>query len=74
MVMGMLAVRNLCGGHHDLWNLDGKDEYLEEVQEDSEASSIDLRDLAATQPFVPTPQFLRSPEAAAVVSRATVDR
>lgn len=72
MVMGMMAVRNLCGGQHDLWNLDGKDEYLEEIHEGGEAS-IDLRQLAATQPFVPTPEFLRSPEAAAVAARPSLE-
>ncbi|MGQ0733985.1 MAG: NAD(P)/FAD-dependent oxidoreductase [Acidobacteriota bacterium] len=59
MVMGMLAVRKLLGEQHDLWNLDGKDEYLEEVQEGGEAS-LDLRELAGTQPIVPTPEFLTS--------------
>lgn len=57
MVTGMLAVRNLLGAQHDLWNLEGQDEYLEEVQEGSEVS-IDLRQLASTQPMVPTPEFL----------------
>ena len=57
MVTGMLAVRNLLGAKHDLWNLEGQDEYLEEVSENSQ-SSIDLRQLSSTQPMVPTPQFL----------------
>jgi len=60
MVTAMLAVRKMLGGEHDLWNLDGKDEYLEEIQEGGEASSIDLRELAATQPHVPSPKFLRT--------------
>jgi hypothetical protein len=58
MVTAMLAVRNMLGAKHDLWNLDGKDEYLEEVQEGG-GSSIDLRELAATQPHVPGPEFVR---------------
>ena len=64
MVMAMLAVRNLLGAQHDLWNLDGKDEYLEEIHEGGEGS-IDLRALAATQPIVPTPKFLTSYETSA---------
>jgi protoporphyrinogen oxidase len=68
MVTGMLAVRNLLGAKHDLWNLEGQDEYLEEVQEGSEISSIDLRDLASTQPMVPTPEFLTTLKAGADIS------
>ena len=64
MVTGMLAVRNLLGAKHDLWNLEGQDEYLEEVSENSQ-SSIDLRQLSSTQPMVPTPQFLTTFEAGA---------
>jgi hypothetical protein len=61
MVTGMLAVRNLLGAQHDLWNLDGQDEYLEEVQEGAaDVPAIDLRQLAATQPMVPTPEFITS--------------
>jgi hypothetical protein len=63
MVTGMLAVRNLLGAKHDLWNLEGQDEYLEEVREGQ--SSIDLRLLASTQPMVPTPEYLTSCEATA---------
>ena len=63
MVTGMLAVRNLLGAKHDLWTLEGQDEYLEEVKEGT--PSIDLRQLASTQPFVPTPEFLTSYEARA---------
>jgi protoporphyrinogen oxidase len=64
MVTAMLAVRKMLGAEHDLWNLDGKDEYLEEIHEGGE-SSIDLRELAATQPQVPGPAFLRSDQAEA---------
>jgi protoporphyrinogen oxidase len=59
MVTAMLAVRNMLGAKHDLWNLDGKDEYLEEIH-DGGAASIDLRELAASQPHVPGPGYLRS--------------
>jgi protoporphyrinogen oxidase len=71
MVTGLLAARNARGADHDLWNLNGGDEYLEEVQEGEDAT-IDLRELAATQPLVPTPQALTSynprPGGAGVVS------
>ena len=69
MVTAMLAVRKMLGGEHDLWNLDGKDEYLEEIHEGGDAS-IDLRQLAATQPQVPGPEFLR-PDAAKASSHAS---
>jgi len=52
MVMGMLAVRNLCGETHDLWATDSLDEYLEEMPADSERS--DPRTIASTQPLSPT--------------------
>jgi hypothetical protein len=64
MVTAMLAVRKMLGADHDLWNLDGKDEYLEEIHEDGEAT-IDLRELAASQPHVPGPEFLRPEQAEA---------
>lgn len=73
MVMGMLAVRNMLGAQHDLWNLDGQDEYLEEVQE-GDASSIDLRTLASTQPLVPHGPMLASYEGGATVPKATLER
>jgi protoporphyrinogen oxidase len=73
MVMGMLAVRNLVlGTKHDLWNLDGKDEYLEEVSEGSGISTIDLRELTASQPMVPTPAFLTTVETQSVTQTTTV--
>ena len=59
MVTAMLAVRKMLGAEHDLWNLDGKDEYLEEIQEGGEAATIDLSALAATQPHVPGPEYQR---------------
>ena len=62
MVMGMLAVRNMLGAQHNLWNLDGQDEYLEEVSE-GDASAIDLRTLASTQPLVPHGAMLTSYDA-----------
>ena len=55
MVMGMLAVRNLRGEHHDVWAIDRPDEYLEELREAGAASpGVDGRSLASTQPLVPT--------------------
>ena len=58
MVMAMLAVRNLFGEKHDLWALNADDEYHEEVREgEGDATSQldrDLRNLAATQPLVPS--------------------
>jgi protoporphyrinogen oxidase len=55
MVMGMLAVRNLFGETHDVWDIDHADQYLEELREGSESSpSQDGRALASTQPLFPT--------------------
>jgi hypothetical protein len=55
----MLAVRNLLGAQHDLWNLNDKDVYLEQICA-GEEPAIDLRELSATQPLVPSPRFLTS--------------
>lgn len=59
MVMAMLAVRNLFGEQHDLWAVNADDEYHEEVAEHREQTttsplSADLKNLASTQPLVPT--------------------
>jgi protoporphyrinogen oxidase len=58
MVMAILAVRNLFGEKHDLWAVNADDEYHEEVRDQSDhaASALanDLRNLAATQPLVPS--------------------
>ena len=55
MVMGMLAVRNLLGEAHDVWDIDHADEYLEELREAGASSSNrDRRALASTQPRFPT--------------------
>jgi protoporphyrinogen oxidase len=55
MVMALLAVRNLFGESHDLWAINADDEYHEEVHETSEQTlARDLKQLAATQPRVPS--------------------
>jgi protoporphyrinogen oxidase len=55
MVMAMLAVRNLFGERNDLWSVDSKDEYLEELSEEEERSVRQVRGrLAATQRLSPT--------------------
>jgi protoporphyrinogen oxidase len=62
MVMGMLAVRNLLGEHHNLWALDSQDEYLEELRDGSTGPALsDIRKLASTQPL--SPPTLVGPEA-----------
>jgi hypothetical protein len=71
--MGMLAVRNMLGATHDLWNLDGQDEYLEEVRDGGSGGSLDLRSLVATQPMVPHGAMLASYEEP-VGSEATLER
>jgi protoporphyrinogen oxidase len=56
MVMGMLAVRNLFGEKHDLWAVDSKDEYLEQLPDESLSSTPALHSgvLAATERLAPT--------------------
>jgi hypothetical protein len=54
--MGMLAARNVLGDRHDIWTLNPEDEYLEEVREaDKQSPSArDIRQLASTQPLLPS--------------------
>jgi protoporphyrinogen oxidase len=55
MVMGILAARNVCGETNDLWAIDSADSYLEELNEAHETlPTLDTRELASTQPLVPT--------------------
>jgi protoporphyrinogen oxidase len=55
MVMGILAARNVCGERNDLWAIDSADSYLEELNEAHETlPALDTRELASTQPLLPT--------------------
>jgi protoporphyrinogen oxidase len=58
MYTAILAVRNLFGEAHDIWAVNADDEYHEEVSARDAGTAADLpadvRDLAATQPVVPT--------------------
>ena len=57
MLTAMLAVKNIFGGKHDLWQVNVEQEYHEEVVSHQEASheegSRQLRLAASTQPLVP---------------------
>ena len=56
MVTAMLAVQNLCGGHHDVWAVNAEDEYHEEVDLTAgDNSSDELNALRRSQPSVPRP-------------------
>ena len=51
MLTAMLAVKNILGGEHNLWDVNVEEEYHEEVTSSGEAAQA--RALAATQPRVP---------------------
>jgi protoporphyrinogen oxidase len=51
MLTGILAARNICGSHFDLWDLDVDKDYLEAG---SELNSKELDALKSSQPLVPT--------------------
>ncbi len=51
MLTAMLAVKNILGGEHNLWDVNVEEEYHEEVTSGGEAAQA--RALAATQPRVP---------------------
>lgn len=52
MFTAMLAVENILGANHDLWEVNTDQEYLEER---AEARTRDLNLLRSTQPLVPEP-------------------
>lgn len=54
MLTAMLAVKNILGARHDLWQVNAEQEYHEEVTAGEDQSAGDLALLAATQPRVPT--------------------
>ena len=58
MLTALLAVRNLFGAGYDLWKVNADDEYHEEQSAAAEGSDKEmdryLRDLAETQPLVPS--------------------
>jgi protoporphyrinogen oxidase len=51
MLTAMLAVKNILGAHHNLWEVNAEQEYHEEVQCDDERAHA--RACASTQPRVP---------------------
>ena len=49
MLTGVLAARNVLGGHYDLWQVNADAEYHE-----AGAENDDFKELEKTQPMVPT--------------------
>jgi protoporphyrinogen oxidase len=56
MLTAILAVENIFGAQHDLWAVNAEEEYHEEVRSRSSDAGLaeQLRDMARTQPAVPT--------------------
>ncbi len=55
MLTAMLAVKNILGENHDLWQVNADQEYLEEMRDETPhaATTTSRAHLASTQPFVP---------------------
>jgi len=53
MLTAMLAVKNILGANHDLWQVNAEQEYHEEVSSDDKANADEYALLASTQPAVP---------------------
>ena len=49
MLTAVLAARNICGAHYDLWRVNADTEYSEEGRKSPSGSST----MQATQPSVP---------------------
>jgi len=54
MLTAMLAVENILGSHHNLWEVNADQEYHEEVTSEEVQRRKELAILEATQPHVPT--------------------
>ncbi len=56
MLTAILAVENIFGARHDLWAVNAEEEYHEEVGARCSDASLagQIRDMARTQPLVPT--------------------
>jgi protoporphyrinogen oxidase len=55
MLTAMLAVDNILGARHDLWQVNAEQEYHEESSSREAEAKAQLSQLAATQPQVPQP-------------------
>ena len=55
MLTAMLAVENIQGARHDLWQVNVEEEYHEETSSREADAKAQLGQLAATQPQVPQP-------------------
>ncbi len=55
MLTAMLAVDNILGARHDLWQVNAEQEYHEETSTREAEARAQLGQLAATQPQVPQP-------------------
>jgi protoporphyrinogen oxidase len=53
MLTAMLAVKNILGANHDLWQVNAEQEYHEEVKSSDKSKADDFALLATTQPRVP---------------------
>ncbi len=53
MLTAMLAVENVLGASHDIWEVNVDQEYLEEVDKSENERHRDLMQLTSTQPNVP---------------------
>jgi hypothetical protein len=53
MLTAMLAVQNILGGQHDLWQVNVEQEYHQGIKTGGGQGSDPIAELAATQPRVP---------------------
>lgn len=53
MLTAMLAVENIQGARHDLWQVNAEQEYHEEAKAEGVTAKDQLRAVASTQPLVP---------------------
>lgn len=75
MLTAMLAVENILGSHHNLWDVNADQEYHEEITSEAGQRRKELAILESTQPTVPIPvPALSSAETSLVQTFSRMDK
>jgi protoporphyrinogen oxidase len=70
MLTSMLAVKNILGGHFDLWKVNADQDYHEEIKENEQLDK-QLSDLSSTQPLIPS-AFAMKKSSGSLIEKAII--
>ena len=70
MLTSMLAVKNILGGHFDLWKVNADQDYHEEIKENKQLDK-QLSDLSSTQPLIPS-AFAMKKSSGSLIEKAII--